>query len=674
MKKSRTSGSVPLIRPRFGFGLFEKVFGGRPFMDVAKEMVVNARDWVRDKVTSEIEVITNESRDQIRFIDNGKGMDEDNRNAFASVNLTTAGRPGQSGKFCTGTKRFLYSQADSVVVLTAPLDDPAHVYRFSFTRNEYEKMALKEKDFPPERLKKTADTWPHAFKFGTDIIYTLRKPGRKAILRGKALAEAFSARLPMKFSGILKVDGEYIPTKRLIGRVCEMTVQDHRQLGPVTLEIYRPEKAAPEEGLRLTSVEIGDVPFRNLYALLPPELRVDELEVYLMNHVCGTVSIPWLDTYAVEERALVSPAIAEDPKIRHLIKLLADYAPEVQRRLKIKVFDHGDASQTTAEIDDFGNRVTQLYAGGQNPPTTHHRETEEERHRQWEEEKDDPSVPPAIRVIGKHEYEVGETIEGTVVLRSDVAAQYKVDDISWQVQQSRARDLVVENGGFRMVAEKLGQGIIEVELPATLHHWIYRYDIVGERVLKMNTPVASIPVNGQLVLMLINGDKAGDVEWKCEGAGRLKSEGHRAFYTATRIGRALVTAVSKKDQSIQASSNITVHGTPEKMLCIRGVWFTYRNVAAPEMPAVIMIEGEDVHRLMINLETPGFQQAVKGGALAVHLAHLVSTEFPLFILQRQHGGDLTRILPADIPGIVGEMTVDQRDIFGEITGGKPLSE
>ena len=165
----KASTTIPEIQAGIGPGFLERVFGGKPFLHCLLELLKNSRDWG----AARIYVLTTLANHMLRVFDDGDGMDAANRNAFASVNMTTAGGPRQSGIFCTGTKWMLFSHATRVEVLTAPKDDPDYVYIFALTTDEYERLAFTQGTMVPKRVKKTNETWPYESRFGTEITYTL---------------------------------------------------------------------------------------------------------------------------------------------------------------------------------------------------------------------------------------------------------------------------------------------------------------------------------------------------------------------------------------------------------------------------------------------------------------------------------------------------------------------
>ncbi|MBI4099356.1 ATP-binding protein, partial [Candidatus Parcubacteria bacterium] len=297
MKKVVMVSSVKRPRPTIGPDRFKKEFGGKGFIHCLVELVKNARDWDANSIL----ITTGHDRQRrLQIVDNGRGMDEANRDAFVSVDMTTARGSRQSGQFGTGSKQMLFSHATAVEILTAPADDSGFAYRFNVDVDHYQAVVLAGGDFDIERLERRT-AWSHGFPTGTQLVYTLRDPASRAILRGDELAVELAARLPLLFSEIVRVDGKALPEKKIKGKPFR-AVQEHPTLGRVVFELYQPERRRIEEGLRLTAGEAGEVPIENLFSRLGPELQARFPTIFLHREVCGTISAAYLKEYANDDR------------------------------------------------------------------------------------------------------------------------------------------------------------------------------------------------------------------------------------------------------------------------------------------------------------------------------------------------------------------------------------
>ena len=498
------------IQAGIGPGFFNRIFGGKSFLHCIMELVKNTRDWGAGQVW-----IETEDRAHLIVRDDGKGMDVANRNAFASINLTPAGK-GQSGTFCTGTKQMLYSMAKMVEVLTAPEDDPNYVYKFSFTTDGYEKLALSSGVLTPKRLKKTKKNWPFDHSFGTQLTYVLSNTRSKRILRGTKLAQELAARLPLKFRDVLYIDGAQLPQKEIVGDVFVYDDVDP-QIGDVHMEIYRPRKRRAEEALRLTAVEIGEASVGNLFRVLG-EYREQFPAVFLLREVCGTLATGFLSEYAMEDRTTIRAEIVDDPRIVVLLDILNRIAPEVQRALQIRMAGQveDDVEREIASIRDICNSIY-------SPET---RRTQGDGSDPMDDDDDGEggsgAKKPPIQLICRREFELGETIEITARIRKGMGRE--VSDLVWIHAHARCKNHVKTDKGLTMVAAQVGVGTVTADLPGTPHSVVKPFQIVSKRVFRLSTPHATVAAGGSVTISSVNDDKLkGDLRWSLMGNGKSKS-------------------------------------------------------------------------------------------------------------------------------------------------------
>lgn len=653
------SGGIPT---GIGPGFLAMHFGGQPFNHCVRELVKNCRDWGAGSIR-----LLTEPRHQFRIIDDGAGMDADNRSAFCSINRTTATGPRQSGKFDTGSKRMLFSHALSVLVRTAPLDDSDRVYVFMFTADEYERLLLARQPIPRDVLHKDSTSWPHQHPFGTDIIYTLERPASRAILRGIRLAEELAALLPIRYSSIVTVDGQPLPEKERIGDLF-VVVEQHLKLGEVSFELYRPARRRSEDGLLLTSVEIGEVPMANLFRVLPTELSERIPTIYLNPEVCGTVSAGFFKDYVNEDRVTVNPAIADEPELRPFIDLLVVQAPHIERRLKLETA----AAVVTTErfIDEIALHLNTIY-GGKNAPTDTANHDGKTAPAGDNDGTPDPPNPPPIRIVmERHEFALGERIELEARIRKDLRGQYEPSDLRWYTDRSLAAGIQVQDDCVAMTASVLGHGVVRVDIPGTPLQGDAHYNVVTERVLGVSIPHASIAIGSSLVIMTRNGDLlTGDPVWEVEGIGLLKPDGRRAIYQATALGRALVTVADRSKPTLRATCDVTVTGKPRKALKIREHWFEPGYITAAGKRHVLMnLSGGAVHRITINSEAVGYGAAAKRGQLKEFFYRAAAEEYARLVMIELSGRDIRSLDPRDFSALCEEMLLLADIVYAEMIG------
>lgn len=646
------------IQAKIGPGFLRRIFGGKSYLHCVIELKKNTRDYGAKNIW-----IQTVPKEYFKIVDDGDGMGHENRCAFFSINTTTATRADQAGLFCTGTKQFLFSFASHVTVVTAPREEPDAVYRFSFSADEYEKIVLSGGTRTPERVKKTPATWPYDHDFGTEIVYTLDDPKSRSILRGKQLAEALAERLPSKFHDISRVDGEYIPPKEIVGKKFEL-VEDHPALGRVSVEFYHPAKKSRDDGLRLTSVEIGEIPMRNLFRVLG-DLQENFPFMYLRDDIYGIISASFLREYSNEDRNSVSAKIADDPRTLHLIRFLRQIAPQVQRDLQLKMTDGSSVDALRQSVDELWGIFDKRYnPDGRRPPP--------------EGPPVGPPPPPPpppptgekrtlVLSVGR-EFELGEKVVVQVAFREDLAKASKVEDIQWLTSRSRGKDFRRTSEGINYKASEVGEGVIRADLPGTPYGASATYYVLERRRFRLSRQEATLIVCSSTSIEGVNLDKLkGEIKWSLEGVGSLEVRGTRVVYTSDRIGTAIIRALDSKDPRNEAMCDVTVVDIPEKLFCIRGEYFRIRyepiEGSTEYSKPVIMLPGGRTHNLVFNIQGHGYQEAVASGGSTVFLAQAIGVEFARFVrfeLKRELPED-----PRDMRTLVDEILSDGYKIFEE---------
>lgn len=625
------------ITPRMGDGFLSHWFGGGSYIKCVIELVKDARDWHAGKLW-----IDTRDKTRIEFRDDGDGMDQKNRDAFASVSCTTANQPGQQGRYGSGSKYMLFSFATHVEVLTASKEEPGLVYRFAFDTRSYEERVMKGLPIVPETLAKTSQSWPFPHLFGTVIRYVFRDPRARGIMRGEALSNELTARLPCKFSEIVEVDGKSIPAKEIIGQRLEL-IQPDAHLGDVAFELYRPKRKRREEGLFVTGGEVGEVPFSNLYRVLG-ELSERVPPVFNQQEVCGTIRAQFLRDYVNEDRFTISPAVTDTPLMLRLLLILDRVAPRLQQCLELKVEKGSSDERHTAALEEVASMFSDSFEKSAPPPPT----------------EDDPTVrvvepvttatpeeKPPLVLEAHREYEVGQAIEITARVRKDLTKTLDPKDIRWQTARSRARDVQITDTGIKLVADEIGPGMVSADLPGTPYGASVHYAVVTAREFKLSIPHATIPRGSQIWVMGVHTDKlVGEIRWTHKGPGEMEVNGNRATYYATRVGRAEIRAYDSKRPEVSASCEITVEPVPPKTFPVRDQRFkiaTHRVSGRPEFAKPVTMQlgsgSNHVHNMIINVMGHGYQNALERGDPAFFLAHAIAMEFARFQIFELHPQD-----------------------------------
>lgn len=534
MKNS--SQSAPPIRPRTSSTFFFRIWGKKTFTEANLELIKNSIDWGARYISFDTT-----DRTKLVVIDDGRGMDEEGRNSFMSVDFSAANGLVQSGLFGTGSKMILFTFASHLAVVTAPHDDPDYVLRWEFTPEELSELLLTNGELIPERVKKTAQTWPlHSrSEFGTILTYTFREPSSKKIVRGNQLATMLTNRLDMHLTQLdINVDDEHIPQKEIVGEHYQ-DFENEKLGGEVVLSFYRPKQKSREEDLRLGYKFLGEVSFREkggLFSKLPAELLAQIPEVYTNSEVCGFVKVPAFEKYADENRKDIDDGVGFDPAIIELIRLLKKEAPLVEAALKITHRRVSSLDETSMlEVHELAERSQKLYdpsgqltgemtsqvlpgdrskgvkSGEQNPEPQPHADP-----------PNDGKANDTFRITlvpSRREFEVGETIKARLVSDHDMG------DNPWYVDSSRCATIDMSNTEVTLKAESVGSAAIGANEPLRARKSRVEFEIVTKRELRIS-PADKVMNSGErLTLHAINHDKVkGKIMWSVSGDASLSPE------------------------------------------------------------------------------------------------------------------------------------------------------
>ncbi len=657
------------ISPTIGAGFLSRIFGGKSFMHCIIELIKNPLDWGATKI-----YFFTEDKSTVRVLDDGYGMDRANRNAFSSLNTTTALDPKQSGFFCTGSKKMLFSHSKSVVITTAPKDDPEHVFRFEISVAEYEKKILNGDTLTCRRMPKNAQTWPYEFKFGTDLRYVLAEPKSRSIVRGAQLASELSDRLSLMFSNIVLVDGTPIPRKEIIGEEVQLTWNKDKKLGPVTVLLYHPKNPRPEDELRFTSGVIGEIPMRNFLKAIG-EFRDRVPEIYHAPGVCGVFSASFLKDYANEDRDTLNPGLADDKNLLSFLNIMDFLTEEIKQKLKITLKDDSARKDEQTQL----NEVVDLFNRRYNP------EAVIPDAGPVDDPVDGPGVvvtetPPserrALTLRCKDEYELGESIEIVSAIQPDLQSTYPPESVVWNPDRCRAEVVgPIATGGMTLKATELGAGVVIGTLHGNPCTAIASYEIVKKRIFQMRHERKNVQIHGVISIPVMNLDKLkGKPKWTHEGVGELTQRDGKATFHATSVGGATVTAYDSANLNTTAKCEITVLGQPGKFITIKKQHFKVGNFDRGTVDAkpVDMTRGDKHHFLWLTNSAPALVKAREQKNLRSFLAHTISFEFARFsrfVLGEERIEDMD---PRDIELTVNEIITEGYSILYEVgfTEGK----
>ena len=476
-----------------------------------------------------------------------------------------------------------------------------------------------------------------------------------------------AARLPLKFRDYIRVDGEQLPPRKIIGDLFE-EVKQQREIGPISIGLYHPEKRFPEDDLRLTSAEVGEVPMTNFYRVLRGDIRLKMPPVFLVPEVCGTISAPYLRQYANEDRATLNPAVADDPRTLVFLNFLRDIAPIVEQRLKIRIRS-SQMSSDDEGIQKLAARCNQRYNPKGIRPDINTQTGKSDGNGD-----SDPSPPsanppgPLQLILIRKEFEVGERIEIKVARGEGFPEDAELE---WNTDFARASDIKLTPSGGTMYASDIGSARIIADVPGTPLNAMTRYQVVRERAFRLSIPYAEITLGAELPLMGVNLDKLkGKISWKLDGVGHLEPQGGRATYLAITTGVAQVRAFDSGNSAVKAVCDITVTAKRGKLICIRGQFFDYDCYGIEKTGEfarpVTMIAGDTIHHIAFNINGRGYQAALRTDSIEPFMVQAVAMEFARFqylVLKPQE------IEARDIPTLLDQIALDGYTIFGELIEG-----
>lgn len=528
------------------------------------------------------------SKDVFIIRDNGLGMNKDSREAYVcSGESTSRGNADKTGNWGTGKIRFTLPLAMNVVVLTAPADEPDVVYRVEFDVDDFFRKLLKEESFSWECFDRTSETWPygHEHESGSVITYTIRKKKVNQYMRdkrGEKLAENLSGILSGMLGSLVRVDGNPLPKRKLVGEYIESYTRLRGRLGEVNFDLFNPDQKHRRSGdsLRLSGSVVGEVSFMStLYPMLPQSLKLAVHPVFQHPDCCGMITCPVLfEEYGCEDRTSLDEGILDDPRLEVFLKFLNSKAEDIAKRLKIKL----KSDVSSASDDDMLHSVAELFhktwgGGEQDGPS------------------DGPDVPPeddeptiagqpkkfylnveASHGLSQREIGIGEHVDIMPVKNHDsltpAMARRKV---TWQITGVAHKVEELKDGGRRIIPVD-ESGVIEVKawLGEALRAGC-RIIVAKKRKVRLNTTLHGMKVGTSYRLRLLNADMKGNrkVQWENESPARGNlvpaSDGLSALFTATGRGTVPVTVTigGKSDEGLNCQFN--VHSDEHKQITIK---------------------------------------------------------------------------------------------------------
>ncbi len=661
-------------------------YGHKPYIPSIIELIKNARDWSAVLVW----IITNLGKGLLRVVDDGVGMNEENRKKISWVGRRDKSLPGQSGKFGTGRLMMLFSWAKSCTIRTVAKDDARFVWTCTFTRQEFSDAVANRGKMSWKRINKTTETWPYDFSTGSEFTFELENSSRQSIVRGIKLAEELSARLPMKVLDAIRIDSERkkLPAKKIVGQkfmFCEVV----EPLGLVSMVLYRPVKRHQDEALRFGGVEFGEVPITNFRYVLSPQQKEELPETYMLTElVAGEIIVEYLGKYVNSDRFTMSPDIADQFETRHLLKLLARLAPQVQEALEIK----GSAAVITRADEETLERVRarfyDKFGKGQKPPGFGEDDQDDKKKKPpliiCPPPKPDYRKPVRLHVLDKNgnpcdEFELGETIMVVAEFGEVQKDVWSIKNLVWRLEESCADRVKKTDTGITMIASKVGDAYIQTDVtqstgtPTTL--WAAaRYKVVENRAFRLSVEgERTIKVGDLFVLFGCNTDKLrGTMVWQHSGDGDLEIAGKRATFKATRRGSASVKASDSSNVNVSSSCSFLIEPDPPKLFPIRDHWFVMKHhdlkdLKKPvEMYEVTGREGL-VHKIVINAKDPAYLEAQRRGpdSLELFLFQAIALEYPRFTRIGLKKLDPNREMD-ELPDVLEEIIREGYEILGTL--------
>ncbi|MFA5129944.1 MAG: ATP-binding protein [Patescibacteria group bacterium] len=655
------------IVSEIGPNVFPDLFKGERFIPCLIEAIKNSRDYGANSIR-----ISSPDLDTFVILDNGKGMGRKNRSSFMSVGMST--QQG-SAQFGTGAKKLIFSHALSFSVRTVTQEDPNRVCQFACTVDKLNKMIRNTGRTKPKFLPKNQTNWPHPFNTGTEITFTLREPKRKAILRGQELADELAAFLPMKFRGIITIDGKELPDKRIIGSIFVKTIP-HSQLGEVAFEIYRPEevkKSAGRDRLFLGSGEVGEIPIHDFYLTIGSALSARFPMLFLLKEICGFISVPYLRKHAKEDRKSVNTSVADDPLTVFLVDVFRSLESEVKRTLQIESKKEDDSQGKV--VSEITQLLETVY--GQNLPSEAQQLSIEDGGTDEDARDDDTERQkrPLYLHVPRHEYGVNELIEVTLGCNQEIAKRYNLDFLEWSATDGIVSKPVKTGRGIELRALKVGHAKILVDLPGTPHSASVNIAVVKRRRLGFSRHRVEVTQGASVLLYLRNADTLKGNEMYLTTTGRnkpVRQDTRCITYKADMVETATVTVTDAQDARNTASCEVTVLPPETKLLVIRGIKFRVKDSPAVKIgreSAVTIVRTDAVHELLLNPENQYVATVRKHGDMQTFFVLAIGLEVARFKLVDidQNGSEYGSV---ELHQLINELGLD---IMNEILNGKPVA-
>ncbi len=621
-----------------GHNYWRNAFSTKSMLFCLVEVLKNSFDWN----ASRMRFLTNERTDQLRCIDDGCGMDLDNRIALVSVGCTTANSPEQSGAFGSGFKYLVFSFGSYVRIVTAPDNEKERdlVYVFEFTPDQLAQMWSGGAKVTGEVYQKTPEIWPHDHDYGTDITITFANPRSSAILRGDKLRQRLSDRLDMVMAHAVTVDDIPLPDKQIVGSIYryELPERSRPRLGRVRLEFYRPTKPNAGQKLLLTGRVFGEVTFDRFVDLLREDQFEQIPELFRRREVCGLISAAFLNEHISEDRETYNPSLADDERVMMLLDLLHQVELDVAHKLNIELRTPTEAANAgEQDIEAVLNQIGSVW--GLEPTFI----VEDDRDKEPPEKRPGPprtEAKPHIHLNQSGQFAIGEEIVATLVV-----PEGSPEGFHFYLDQARGK-LLSHNpatGEVRLKANQPGRAVIAAINTLTGQSAEVIYEVVTERFFGLSTTHLTVGVGSKTMIHTINTDKVeGEIRWELDGElGELDPtpRGRSATFKSKKVGSVRVTAYdsarpAQRRHSCEISIIPTRGGRPA--IRIRDELFHRLSLESlreehRKPVTLIRVPGErgsgQIHSLVFNPLAPGFQEAQKAGTLRTLLLQAIALEY-----------------------------------------------
>lgn len=569
--------------------------------------------------------------------DNGVGLtegstpDSQRRSAFTKLGKSTSrGRPNKSGKFGSGKAHFAFPLASTMRVLTAPADEQDAVYSIEIDMDTYFQRLSVRDTFTWKREPKSSATWPIEHETGTVITYKVREAKLSNVPRGKTLSKMLVACLPPYLAKKVRVDGEKLSERDMHGEFAEV-VPVRAIGGAVQFNLFRPKERGTDDKLRLGANLVGEVPFIKFYEMLPLELREKIPEVFQHLEVCGEILSPWFSQFSVDSRTGFNEELLTHDGLTHFIAALIKVAPQVEENLGLECSKNSAAGN---EDEAVGHRIADILddtwgsVPGEGPGTQ-------------PEDEDAPSDPTRMMPLhlnlafshgfGTRELEVGETLDLTPVMRSDIAADNNVQQIEWDTEECLGTVNKRKDGSMRLTAKTVGDGRITATLgpaiSATCH-----YKVVRKREIRLNVGCLVLKEGQSKRLRVLNNDRLDRrrLTWeKVSGPGVLEVSDDKlsATFTGSARGVAQVRLSSSTGESWTCDITIKAANDNARLVKIGEHMFALKTkrTGTPEVVRVInSVVADRPGEIVINASSPVYTQLLERGESAMLDATLVS--------------------------------------------------